>query len=358
MLLLKLKRLRSDRYVPDEICSLIRLSSSLEEPGKTKARKALKSVRHHRNMSWPRSALGLRLKFTADPNFGSEISKWIRTQVLLHKHILIPCHLPVLKVREQPHQSLKDFLHNFKDWDLWLQQNSLDQVPCPCHKYIHTLPEVCITQGHVVSGVEHLGALHQSFEKLGAGSASSAFFPAKHEFFKRILKMFSSWRRKHHFPLWLDILQQQWAKHVKCLHTDPRLTRKDVSAARALLHRDFVVHCEDHEPNHLMIFCPRFYFQSALRTCQDPEVFESVSGSRDQWNQWVLDEIPGRLRSRYKWGINPKGTLPVGFVFLKRKKEFLKGRTIISYSNSCIKDLLKAASQVILLMIRLVWPES
>ena len=107
-----------------------------------------------------------------------------------------------------------------------------------------------------------------------------------------------------------------------------------------------------------MIFCPRFYFQSALRTWQDSEVFESLSGSRDQWNQWVLDEIPSRLRSRYKWGINANGTLPVGFVFLKRKKSFLKGRTIVSYSDSCIKDLLKAASQAILLMIRLVWPEA
>ena len=183
----EIKRLRSDRYVPDEIYSLIRLSNSLEEPGKTRARKALQSVCKYRNMSWPRSALGLRLKFTADPNFASEISRWIRTQVLLHKHIL----LPVFKVREQPHQSLKDFLHDFKDWDSWLQQNSLDQIPCPCHKYIHMLPQVCITHGHVISGIEHLGALHQSFEKLGAGSASSAFFPAKHKFFKHNLKMFS-----------------------------------------------------------------------------------------------------------------------------------------------------------------------
>ena len=68
----EIKRLRSDRYVPDEIYSQIRLSNSLEEPGKTKARNALKSVCKYRNMSWPRSALGLRLKFTADPNFGME----------------------------------------------------------------------------------------------------------------------------------------------------------------------------------------------------------------------------------------------------------------------------------------------
>ena len=225
------------------------------------------------------------------------------------------------------------------------------------------LPEACITHGHVVSGIEHLGALHQSFEKLGAGSASSAFFPAKHEFFKHNCKMFSSWRRKHHFQRSLEIefkpiLQQQWAQYIQCLNDDPRLTWKDVSAARSLLHKDFVVHCEDHEPNHLMIFCPQFFFQAALRTGKDSEVFESVSGSQDEWNQWVLDEIPRKPRSRYKWGINAKGTLPVGLVFLKRKKEFLKGRTILSYSNSCIKELLKAASQAILLMIRLVWPEA
>ena len=164
--------------MPDEIYSLIRLSNPLEEPGKTRARKALQSVRKHRNMSWPRSALRLQLKFTADPSFGSEISRWTRRQVLCHKHILIPFHLPVFKVREQPHQSLKDFLHNLKDWDAWLQHNSLERAPCPCHKYTHMLPvpEVCITHGHVVTGIEHLGALHQSFEKLGAGSASSAFF--------------------------------------------------------------------------------------------------------------------------------------------------------------------------------------
>ena len=88
----EIKRLRSDRYAPDEIYSLIRLSNSLEEPGKTRARQALQSVRKHRNMSWPRSALGLQLKFTADPSFGSEISRWIRRQVLCHKHILIPFH--------------------------------------------------------------------------------------------------------------------------------------------------------------------------------------------------------------------------------------------------------------------------
>ena len=53
------KRLRSDRYVPDEIYSLIRLSNSLEETGKSKAKKVLKSVCQYRNMSWPTIFQGL-----------------------------------------------------------------------------------------------------------------------------------------------------------------------------------------------------------------------------------------------------------------------------------------------------------
>ena len=131
-----------------------------------------------------------------------------------------------------------------------------------------------------------------------------------------------------------------------------------MSVARSLLHQHFVVHCEDHEPNHVMIYCPRFYLQAALRTWRDPAVFEPVEGSPEQLSAWVLDRIPATLKRRYRWGICPSGTLPVGFIFLKRKKEFLKGRTIISYSNSCIKELLKAAAQAILLMMRLVWPEA
>ena len=359
------KRLRSDRYVPDEIYSLIRLSNSLEEPGKSKARKVLKSVCQYRNMSWPTTLQGLQLKFTAHPNFGRDISQWTRNQVLRFKvkDILVPFHLPSYKVREQPHQSLKDFLHNFKDWDKWLQHHSVDEAPCPCHHFTHILPEQCLTRGHVVAGIEQLGKWHRSFEKLGDGSASSAFFPAKHELFKHNIKMFASWRRKHCLPLVLElefraVLEHQWQQHIQYLSQEKRLTWKDVSLARDLLHKHFIVHCEDHESNHLMVYCPQFYLRAAMKTWQDPEVFEPGEGSSAQWTQQLFAQIPGALKRRYRWGINPSGTLPVGFVFLKRKKEFLKGRTIISYSNSCIKKLLIAAAQAILLMVRLIWPEA
>ena len=148
------KRLRSGRYVPDEIYSLIRLSNCLEEPGKSKARKILKSVCVYRNMTWPKSAMGLQLRFTSHPSFCSEVSAWIRKQVLSHKHVLVPFHLPLFKIREGPHQTLKDFLHNFTEWDAWLQHHSIDDAQCPCSKFAAQLPESCMTHGHVVAGIE------------------------------------------------------------------------------------------------------------------------------------------------------------------------------------------------------------
>ena len=37
----------------------------------------------------------------------------------------------------------------------------------------------------------------------------------------------------------------------------------------------FVVHCEDHQPNDLMVFCPQFYYASVDRTWADCWCFKS-----------------------------------------------------------------------------------
>ena len=143
------------------------------------------------------------------------------------------------------------------------------------------------------------------------------------------MKTLCGWRKNQSLPPNVEvefktILHQQWQKHVQLLKAERRLTWRGVTAARGLLHKEFVVHCEDHEPNHLMVYCPQFYVRAALKTWQGPDVFEEVSGSQEQWNQWVLDRIPGKLQRRYCWGINVKGSLPEGFAFLKRQKELFE----------------------------------
>ena len=175
--------------------------------------------------------------------------------------------------------------------------------------------------------------------------------------------MFSTWRRKHHLPLRLEsefqaVLQEQWAKRITCLHADPRLTWKDVSVARALLRKDFVVRCEDHEPNHLKssALVSTFNLPSepgkTLKCLNQCQVL-GINGTNGFWTRSQADCVAAT-----SGGSMPMAPSQLGSYFEKRKKSFLKGRTIISYCNSCIKELLKAASQAILLMIRLVWPEA
>ena len=74
------KRLRSDRYVPDEIYSLIRLSNSLEEPGKSKARKGLKSVCPVQKHVLADNISRIAAEIHCSSNFGRDISHGTETK--------------------------------------------------------------------------------------------------------------------------------------------------------------------------------------------------------------------------------------------------------------------------------------
>ena len=98
--------------------------------------------------------------------------------------------------------------------------------------------------------------------------------------------------------------------------------------------------------------------RSILTTWDDPATFESLQGSPRHWQQEMLKSIPSKLFKRYAWAINPEAELPRGTVFLKRKKQFEKGRTIISYSGSLCSKLLQLASIVIIVMTRTLYPDA
>ena len=65
----------------------------------------------------------------------------------------------------------------------------------------------------------------------------------------------------------------------------------------------FVVHCEDHHPNHFMAFCPQFYFACVSRTWMNPLVFQELNTDAESLKAWVFQQIPKNLRSKYPWGV-------------------------------------------------------
>ena len=89
-----------------------------------------------------------------------------------------------------------------------------------------------------------------------------------------------------------------------------------------------------------------FFFVDCAPHGMTPQSFGAT-----EWQAKVLDEIPSHLSRRYSWSFCKSAKLPQGTVFLKRKKQFTKGRAIISYSGSLCSKLLELASVALTLTL-------
>ena len=116
----------------------------------------------------------------------------------------------------------------------------------------------------------------------------------------------------------------------------------------------------DHEQAKLTVFCRRLYFRGAWNTVtwNDPDLFRCLHITSDEAQQMINSSMPHHLQVKYKWAINKKSDLPYGFVFLKKKKRFLKGRTLISYYNSRYGRLLQVTARTIDSMLLQLWPQT
>ena len=109
-----------------------------------------------------------------------------------------------------------------------------------------------------------------------------------------------------------------------------------------------VLHHADHELQQLRIFCPRQYFAGALATWQSPELFAPMpTFQSSNIHEHLTHTIPPSLRTRYKWDFRKDFTIPYGIVHLKEKKQWRKGRTIISYFQSLSGNLLRITSRAL-----------
>ena len=59
--------------------------------------------------------------------------------------------------------------------------------------------------------------------------------------------------------IWLLFCDEQWLQHVNMLEQTPRLNWAMLQKVKPALHKDLVLYNEDHHPNHIVCFCPRFF---------------------------------------------------------------------------------------------------
>ena len=119
-----------------------------------------------------------------------------------------------------------------------------------------------------------------------------------------------------------------------------------------------MLHHADHELQQLRAFCPRQYFTGALNTWQAPELFEPLPHlTASHIHDHLSATIPPTLRARYKWGFRKDFTIPYGVVHLKAKKQWQKGRAIISCFQSLSGNLLRITSQALDIVLQHLFPQ-
>ena len=134
--------------------------------------------------------------------------------------------------------------------------------------------------------------------------------------------LFDQWLKRHRLPntlhpLFEDFCAKQWQQHVVCLGAQlpVELGYAMLQKVKSALHKDLVLYNEDHHPNHVVCFCPRFFLRGLCNTWDDPSVFKSLQGSPAEWQTKMLEQIPSHLSRRYSWSFCKSAELPRGTVF-------------------------------------------
>ena len=289
--------LRSGKFDDWEIYVLYRLCNHLEQPARGRARKLLASAMKFRNMTIPK----------------------------LNR----PATMPFLA-----HSEIKHFdpsIHCFG---------------------VHQ---------HVAVGIHELN-LPSKLRIFETANASSTFFPSFAQFQNIWHEQLQYWTKYHgcppfsHRDLHAELLRQ-WTAHTKELQTNPRFSFHNIKHLLQWLPPNVVIHHADHEIHRITLFCPSFYFESACRTWDDPELFSRFPGNEEDAQKLIATALTPSLQNRYRWGINTSSTLPHGFVHLKRKKMFNKGRTLISYFGSRYGKLMQATARTLDTMCVMLWPQ-
>ena len=289
--------LRSGKFDDWEIYVLYRLCNHLEQPARGRARKLLASAMKFRNMTIPK----------------------------LNR----PATMPFLA-----HSEIKHFdpsIHCFG---------------------VHQ---------HVAVGIHELN-LPSKLRIFETANASSTLFPSFAQFQNMWHEQLQYWTKYHgcppfsHRDLQAELLRQ-WTAHTKELQTNSRFSFHNIKHLLQWLPPNVVIHHADHEIHRITLFCPSFYFESACRTWDDPELFSRFPGNEEDAQKLIATALTPSLQNRYRWGINTSSTLPHGFVHLKRKKMFNKGRTLISYFGSRYGKLMQATARTLDTMCVMLWPQ-
>ena len=152
-------------------------------------------------------------------------------------------------------------------------------------------------------------------------NAHSTYFYSRSQFFALCSRAITRWLKHHGLPLslasqFMDKLAVEWKLHLDAIDLLPRFSFHAVQHLLHWLPKECVIHHGDHEQFRLTLFCPRLYFQGALNTWKDPELFEQLPISPQDAQLRIQHAFPTSLIRRYPWGFRKAAALPYIAVWL------------------------------------------
>ena len=355
--------LRSGKFHDWELYAFYRLAGHLEEPLRSQARHQMTQAFKFRNLTRPPMNSPLSIPFLSHQLFSIRVARWLRDHILNFKEVAIPLHLPTAKLRETAFPTLCSKLHNHRLAENFWNLEQPDDLPCCCH-WIRQHSDV-----HSHNDNDHLAVtlddlrLPPSLSMFHAANANSAYFFSRKPYFDTFSTSVNRWTTQHGLPPFSQyklnsFFNSQWLLHLQELEKYPRFSFQKIAHLQKWIHPSAILHHADHEQAKLTVFCPRLYFQGAWNTWNDPDLFRRLPITTEEAERRVNDSFSKTLQTKYRWAIKKKSSLPYGFVFLKRKKQFLKGRTLISYYNSRFGRLLQVTARTIDSMVLQLWPQT
>ena len=338
-----------------DIYALLRMSQHLDEPWRSRAQKQMQNIIRKRLETIPPRPCPFVIPFLCLPDFRTRLEMVLLDTIRRNHAVLLPLHWPTKKVVEGKHICLQNHVQNWRHWMAVMTWQS--QPVCTCENFHDRVPSDCLFQGHIACPLSLLD-LPDELENLATSHSEETFFPAKEKYRQILRTQAACWSSLLFSAVWPALdnwLDSIWPQHQENVSSLGKHNFKLVVLLKKAID-GLLVHCEDHHPNKLVVFCPVLYFTMLRKTFFDVLVFRKLAIPVTTLAVKLRSLVPGWIQQNYKWGINFDRPLPHAYILPKSKKEWAGGRPIISYYTTCFGLLFKVIGQVVLSVMTVTYP--
>lgn len=356
------RQLRRASVSPSYMFLIFKMAQHADEPYRTRAIRAIRSILAFKNLPLPSPPRPLALPFLAHDRFPTAARQFFKNWIRQYKQFWPPFHWPSSTMLEGRHQTIADVLHNWRSkmtqWSLQAPQH------CSCFEILQRFPDLPQLDGHIGGGFQS-SHLPKDLQFLATACTKDGCFMGQDKYVQYTSNLITKWLSDDAPPSaavqlcqeWEQFVHAQWHAHHEVCSAGHRFNIKDIQTIVAMF-PGCVFHCEDHMTHRLCIFCPLRYHKVLKNTFGDSAVFETLTAPPSVFKLTMQKRIPAALRKKFSWGLHLEKPVSKAYVLVKGKKQYQKGRPIIASRGSTCGPLLAVLGKLLRDLLPVVYPKT